>query len=46
MYEIFVVNFWVIILYPVLVHKNLINLKNLKNLKTFCKQPRFFQPWP
>jgi len=41
MYEIFFVNFWVIILYLV---TGLCTLKNLKNLKTFSKNLGFYQP--
>jgi len=34
MHEIFFVNFWVIILYPVLLHQNLKSFLKTKNLKT------------
>jgi len=37
MYEIFFMNFWVIIFRPVFVHQN---------LKTFAKNLSFFHPWP
>jgi len=44
MYEIFFLNFWVIILCPVFVHYNLKTQKPKKLKKTFSKNLVFFSP--